>query len=340
MKYIFELNHPKHYYQFKYIMQSLQKQGHEILVLARDKDVLLKVLEEENVPYTIFGNHHKSMTTKILGTFAIIKNYLAIARRFRPDFYVSKGSWYGTFTAKLMRRKSIIFIDSEVIPLNNLFVVPICTKVITAQSFKLDYGSKHIRVPGLFEDCYLSPSVFQADPSVIQRYNLTQPYAILRFVGWEANHDVGRSGFTLQQKEELVRTVSKYMTVYISSEKPLPENLAKYQLPTPAALIHHVLSAASLYVGDSQTMATEAALVGTPAIRSNSFVGPKDMSNFIMLQETYGMLFNIADPDDAIKKAEELASHDHKTEWQQKREKYYAHTGDINATITNLLTNL
>ena len=50
MKYIFELNHPKHYYQFKYIMQSLQKQGHEILVLARDKDVLLKVLEEENVP--------------------------------------------------------------------------------------------------------------------------------------------------------------------------------------------------------------------------------------------------------------------------------------------------
>lgn len=62
--------------------------------------------------------------------------------------------------------------------------------------------------------------------------------------------------------------------------------------------------------------------------------------NFIMLQETYGMLFNIADPDDAIKKAEELASQNHKTEWQQKREKYYAHTGDINATITNLLTNL
>ena len=64
------------------------------------------------------------------------------------------------------------------------------------------------------------------------------------------------------------------------------------------------------------------------------------MSNFIMLQETYGMLFNIANPDDAIKKAEELASQNHKTEWQQKREKYYAHTGDINATITNLLTNL
>ena len=61
MKYIFELNHPKHYYQFKYVMQSLRKQGHEIKVLARDKDVLLDVLKEEGVDYTIFGKHNKSM---------------------------------------------------------------------------------------------------------------------------------------------------------------------------------------------------------------------------------------------------------------------------------------
>lgn len=51
MKYIFELNHPKHYYQFKYVMQLLRQSGHEILVHARDKDVLLKVLDEEGVPY-------------------------------------------------------------------------------------------------------------------------------------------------------------------------------------------------------------------------------------------------------------------------------------------------
>lgn len=340
MKYFFELNHPKHYYQFKYIMQSLRELGHETIVLARDKDVLLNVLQEEQVPYIIFGKHRKNMWSKVIGTVGLMFNYIKIARRERPDVIVSKASWYGTATAKLLKIKSVIFPDSEVVAVTNKFVVPLCTKVVTPQPFKLNYGKKHCRMSGIFEDCYLSPAVFTPNPETITRYKLKQPYAILRFVGWYANHDVGNSGFNLDQKKRLVETLSKYVTVYISSEKPLPEDLAVYKLPTPASVIHDVLSYADLYIGDSQTMAAEAALVGTPAIRCNSFVGPNDMSNFIMLQNTYGMLFNIANPDEAIAQAEELAKHSRKAEWIQKREQYYTKTGDINADITKLLTNL
>ena len=340
MKYLFELNHPKHYYQFKYVMLSLQSQGHEILVLARDKDVLLNVLQEEGVPYTIFGKHRKSMWAKVLGTFGLMWNYIAIVRREQPDVIVSKASWYGTATAKLMHKKSVIFPDSEVVTITNKYVVPLCTKVVTPQPFKLNYGDKHCRMAGVFEDCYLSPNVYKADPKIVDKYGLKQPYSIIRFVGWYANHDVGNKGFSLKQKKTLVDTIAKHMTVYISSEKPLPDDLKAYTLPTPASVIHDVLSFADLYVGDSQTMAAEAALVGTPAIRSNSFVGPDDMSNFIMLQNKYGMLFNIADPAEAISKAEELATHSRKTEWLQKRVDYYSETGDMNAAITDLLTTL
>ena len=340
MKYLFELNHPKHYYQFKHVMQTLQSQGHEILVLARDKDVLLNVLQEEIVPYIVFGKHRKTMWAKVLGTFGLMWNYIAIVRREQPDVIVSKASWYGTAAAKLLRKKSVIFPDSEVVAVTNKFVVPICTKVVTPQPFKLNYGNKHCRMAGIFEDCYLSPNVYKADPNTVDKYGLEQPYAIIRFVGWYANHDVGNKGFSLEQKKTLVDTIAKHMTVYISSEKPLPDDLKAYTLPTPASVIHDVLSYADLYVGDSQTMAAEAALVGTPAIRSNSFVGPNDMSNFIMLQDKYGMLFNIANPTEAISKAEELAVHSRKTEWQQKRIDYYSETGDMNADITNLLTTL
>ena len=340
MRYIFELNHPKHYYQFKYVMQALASQGHNILVLARDKDVLLDVLEEEGVEYTLFGKHRKKMSAKIMGTFSIIKNYLSIVHRYHPDVIVSKGSWYGTFTAWLTRKKSVIFPDSEVVKLTNNYVVPLCTHVVTPQSFKLDYGKKHSRVAGIFEDCYLSPQVYKPDPSIVEKYGLQKPYAVLRFVGWFANHDVGNKGFSLGQKKQLVETIARNMTVYISSEKALPDDLKAYSLPTPASVIHDVLSYADLYIGDSQTMAAEAALVGTPAIRSNSFVGPNDMSNFIMLQDTYGMLYNIADPEEAINKAEELSTHSRKAEWIEKRKKYYSETGDINAAITNLLTNI
>ena len=337
MRYIFELNHPKHYYQFKQVMHKLQSHGHEVKVLARDKDVLVDVLREEGVSYTIFGKHSKDMSAKIFGTFSIIWNYLAIVRQYKPDVIVSKASWYGTFTAWITHRKSVIFPDSEVVKVTNRYVVPLCTQVITPQSFQIDYGKKHLRVPGIFEDCYLSPQVFTADPSVVSQYGLRRPYAVLRFVGWFANHDVGNSGFTDEQKLALVETLAKNMTVYISSEKELPDVLASHRLPTPSSQIHHVLAYADLYIGDSQTMAAEAALLGTPAIRSNSFVGPNDMSNFVMLQEKYGLLHNIASPNEATRLADEMSQKSLKQQWLQKREQYYSHTGDINAQIVEIL---
>jgi predicted glycosyltransferase len=340
MKYLFELNHPKHYYQFKYVMQALRAHGNEIMVLARDKDVLLNVLQEEGVPYIVFGKHRKSMSAKILGTFGLMVHYVSIVRKEQPDVFVSKASWYGTATAKLFHKKSVIFPDSEVVKVTNKYVVPLCTKVVTPRSFQLDYGEKHSRVDGIFEDCYLSPQVYHADTSVVEKYGLKRPYAIVRFVGWFANHDVGNSGFTLEEKVRLVKTISQYMTVYISSENALPDDLVKYKLPTPASLIHDVLSSADLYIGDSQTMAAEAALLGTPAIRSNSFVGPNDMSNFIMLQEKYGMLHNVAKPADAIALASQLSKTSRKQEWIKKRDDYYEQIGDINAKIVDILENL
>ena len=337
MRYIFELNHPKHYYQFKYIMGTLREHGHDIKVLARDKDVLLDVLKEEGVSYIIFGKHNKSMTAKILGTFALVWNYVVIACKYKPDVIVSKGSLYGTLTAKLLRKKSVIFPDSEVVKVTNRYVVPLCTKVVTPQSFQLDYGKKHLRVAGIFEDCYLSPQVYEPNPSVVVEYGLHRPYAVLRFVGWFANHDVGNNGFDNQQKLRLVKALAQNMTVYISSEKELPAELAAYRLPTPASLIHDVLSYADLYVGDSQTMAAEAALLGTPSIRSNSFVGSNDMSNFIMLQEQYGLLHNVALPSEAIQLAEEFSMNSHKEEWMRKRKQYYDQIGNINAAIVSIL---
>jgi len=340
MKYIFELNHPKHYYQFKYVMQILKSRGHEISVLARDKDVLLNVLQEEHVGYTVFGKHRKTMMSKVLGTFGLMFKYIAIVKEQRPDVFVSKASWYGSAMAKIFHKKSVIFPDSEVVKVTNRYVVPMCTKVVTPDSFRLDYGSKHYRIKGIFEDCYLSPHVFQADEAVIEKYGLKRPYAVVRFVGWFANHDVGKSGFNQREKEELVQAISKNMNVYISSENDLPDELEPYRLPTPASVIHDVLSFADLYIGDSQTMASEAALLGTPAIRSNSFVGPNDMSNFIMLQEKYGLLYNVAEPAEAISLATDMSKNSRKVEWMEKRDKYYAQVGDCNAQIVELIERI
>lgn len=334
MKYIFELNHPKHYYQFKYVMQQLIRDGHEIKVLARDKDVLLNVLREEKVNYEIFGLHKKTLRDKILGTPQLLLNYYRIAKRWHPDIIVSKASFYGCFVAKLIGAKSVIFPDSEVVKVTNRYVAPLCTKVITPGKFALDYGKKHLRIAGMFEDCYLAPSVFTPDKKIAAQLNAKErPYAVLRFVGWYANHDVHNNGLTLDEKKQLIAAIEPYMRVYISSEKPLPEELQKYQLPTPTNAIHSVLTYADLYLGDSQTMAAEAALLGTPAIRTNTFVGPNDMTNFKVLENEYGLLCNIREFKDVLPVVQEFAAYSHKEEWMQKRDAYFQKVGDTNAQI-------
>lgn len=340
MKYIIELNHPKHYYQFKYIRKNLLDEGHQVWVLARDKDVLLNVLEEENVDYIIFGKHRKSLSAKILGTLSILVSYISIFFKLKPDVVISKASFYGTFVARLFFKKAIIFPDSEVVKLTNKIVVPMSNLVVTPETFGLDYGKKHVKVPGFFENCYLCPTVFTPDSSIIDKYGLKQPYAVFRFVGWYANHDVGNNGFTLEEKISFVREVEKNMTVYISSEKELPDELKKYKLPTPAAQIHSVLSFADLYLGDSQTMATESALLGTPAIRSNSFVGPNDMTNFIVLEQKYGLLRNIASYDDVLNTLIDFSQKSRKEEWNRKLIEYNNNVGDPNTLITDIIKRL
>ena len=340
MTYLFELNHPKHYYQFKYVMQQLRERGHQTYVIARDKDVLLNILREEQVPFEIFGKHSKSMINKVLGTIPILFHYGKMVRRLNPDVIVSKASFYGTFIAWLHRKKSVIFPDSEVVKVTNRYVVPLATMVVTPKTFGLDYGTKHRRIGGLFEDCYLAPSVFKADETIIEQYGLRRPYAIFRFVGWYANHDVGNKGFSLEQIRRMVNIVERSLHVYISSERPLPDEFEARRLPVPASKMHHALAFADLYLGDSQTMATEAALLGTPAVRSNSFVGPNDMTNFKVLENEYHLLRNIAEFEDVCKALEEMSAESQKQIWKQRQNEYFQSVGDANELITDMLTTL
>ncbi len=320
-------------------MLDLIKSGHQVKVLARDKDVLLKVLDEENWDYQVFGLHKKSISGKILNTIALIINYIKIVREFKPEVILSKASFYGVFVAYILKKRSIIFPDSEIVWVTNKIVAPLASFIITPANFELNFGKKHKRIQGFFENCYLHPDYFQPDEKVIEKYQLKKPYSIIRFIGWTANHDINAWGFAVAEKTQLINELEKSGKVYISSESTLPEQLEKYKLPVPASKIHHVLHFANLYIGDSQTMATEAAILGTPAIRSNSFVGPNDMSNFKILENEYSLLFNYSLFSEVLEKSKELFSNaKYKKEWLAKRNTYFELTGNANKEILELIS--
>ena len=60
-----------------------------------------------------------------------------------------------------------------------------------------------------------------------------------------------------------------------------------YRIDIDPTYIHHFLAYAQMYIGDSQSMAVEAALLGTPGIRFNDFAGEIGVLND--LEYKYGL---------------------------------------------------
>ena len=56
-------------------------------------------------------------------------------------------------------------------------------------------------------------------------------------------------------------------------ERPLEPQFEQYRIKINPLDMHHVMAFASLYIGDSQTMAAEAGVLGVPFVRFNDFVG-------------------------------------------------------------------
>ena len=338
---LFEIAHPKHIYQFEQIIDVL-KRGNEVLIIARDKEVTLKILEEKDIDHFIYGLHGKSIIKKILFIPKILIDYIRILKKFEPDIIISKSSPYATVLKHIIPIKTVIMPDAEVVPIINNFVAPKSDLVITPKNFNISYGDHHKRISSFFEYGYLAPQYFKPEPLVLQELGLRQKekFYICRFISWNANHDLNQFGFTTEQKKEIVDILSNFGKVYISSESELDEELRLNRMNIKPSLMHSALFYSSLYIGDSQTMATEAALLGTPSIRYSSFVGENDMSNFLEL-EKMGFLFNHRDFGKLkARLIELLESPGLKKTWGQKRKILFSSDIDINSEIIKYISQM
>jgi uncharacterized protein len=218
MRFLFEISHPKHFYQFRHLIDALARE-HEILLIARDKDRVFQIIVESGYQFRCFGLHGKGMLAKFRITPQILRNYLRIVHEFRPNALLSKGSPYSVVVSRLSGVPTFTFTDSEVVPLTNYFTGPLSSYVITPKNFERDFGEKHLRIDGLFENCYLDPAYFQPREELLAGLGVEpgEPYAILRFVGWFANHDVARRGLSAEDKETIVGELSKKLKFFVSS---------------------------------------------------------------------------------------------------------------------------
>lgn len=192
------------------------------------------------------------------------------------------------------------------------------------------------------ELAYLHPAYFKPNIKIIEAVNPElHPYVIVRLVSLTASHDRNKKGINDEQLAKLISLLKTKYTIYISSEKPLRPEFEKYRLKIRPEEMAHVLYYAEMYIGDSQTMSSEAAVLGTPAIRCNDFVGKITVMD--EKEYLYGILLNFKPIEfeklyETIK--ELINTEGLKQGWKAKRDNMLTQMEDINVFFLDVITSI
>jgi predicted glycosyltransferase len=328
MRILINITHPAHVHFFKYARQIWQEHGHLIQVVARDKDITLQLLREYNIPYQLGSLQQKSMPKLALELLAHSMRIVSVSQRFKPDVLVSVASTFAAWASFVLQKPHIAFDDTEHAMLEHLLYTPFTQVIYTPDCFIKDLGKKQRRYPGYHELAYLHPARFTPNAEILKQLCISQTerFFIVRFTSWEAIHDRGYHGLSLEGKQNLIHQLGTYGKVLITSEKPLPSEFESYRIKAPPTQIHHLLAFSSLYIGEGATMATEAALLGTPSI----YIGSFNMGNMNELSQRYGLMAQVENEQDAIYQAMRFVSeHNLRAEQQKKRQRLLAEKIDV-----------
>jgi len=289
MKAVISIEHPAWAHQFRRLSETLRRQGHEVLLLAVDKDKSYALLDAFELPYeriaptTGTNLLHKGW----LFFLTTWRMYLA-CRRFRPDVFLGRASPMLALCAFFLGRPHILFEDTE----HSRFCLSICqrfsTRIVTPMAFSRDLGPKQMRRPIYKELFSLSPAVFTPDPAAVREQGLDQdrPFVLVRFISWTASHDFGLTGQSVLGQVAFVECLARVVQVVVSYEGPMPEALRPYAYRLSVERMHHLLAHAALYIGEGATMASEASVLGVHSV----YLNPLGLGYLAEQENKYGLV--------------------------------------------------
>jgi uncharacterized protein len=344
MKILIDIGHPAHVHFFKNMIRALMSRGHEIALVTKDKEVTIDLLKKFGFDYINLGKPGKGLSGKAWGLISFDYQLYKIAQKIKPDLFVGMASPYLGHVSRMMHKPYVSFWDTEtadlLIFLSYNFVDTICTPAC----FLKTLGNRQVLYGGYKELAYLHPHQFTPDPSVLDEIGLSknERFIIVRFISWAASHDVGLKG--ISNPIQIIKELENFGTVFVSSEKITDKKLDNYRLKIAPEKFHSLLSFAQLYFGEGGTIATEAAILGTPAIHiesdSNGVATGYSSGNFRELRDKYGLMFFYPDEKPALNKAFEILSDSKsKLEWKKKREKLLKDKIDVSAWMTDFIEN-
>jgi uncharacterized protein len=338
MRIFLDITHPADVHFFRHPIRRWLAERHEVQVVARDKDVAQELLALFRIPFRPLGRAGRGLFGLTLELARRESAIYRILREGRCDVACGLGATFLVHAARILGIPTVVFTDCETAHIANRLTFPFATLICTPRGYSDDLGFRQRRFNGYKELAYLHPSCFTPDPAVLRQAGLREdePFIFVRLTAWSSGHDFNDHGLT-DRREALFR-LQRFGRVVVSVEGNGPVDGGGLRFNGPLHQVHHLLAFARLFFGESATMASESAMLGTPAVLvSTSRRGYTDE-----LEKRYGMVFTYDHPRDgqeqALRKAEALLR-DPETPrlWREKREAMLAGQEDITRYVTDLV---
>lgn len=300
MRIVIDIAHPAHVHFYRHLYGELIDAGHEVTVASRAKEMTLDLLDHYGIPHVPLAplarggllSRGMELAKRDLGLVKLIRrtgSQLVLTRNPAGVQAARLSGAFGIFDTDDGRAVGIHF--HAAYPFAHLITSPECLSD--------DFGRRHRRYRGFKAMAYLHPDRFTPDPKIRERLGLAagEPLFVVRFSAHDASHDRAVEGIQPEARQTLVAELAAAGPVVVSDEGTGAAGPDGADTAVPSALFHDVLAAADLCVGDSQSVAAEAALLGTPALRCSSFTGRVDYLR--VLEEDYGLVRNYRPGDES-----------------------------------------
>ncbi len=346
MQFLFYLPHPAKFHFHKVQINELMAHGHKVDVLINTKDILEELVIEEGWQYTnLFPNTRKIKNVHVY-IAALFNIFVTVYRSWK----FTRGKKYDLFIGDLLpilgriKRIPSIFPTDDVlaaVPEQVICFIPahyIIAPVITDIG---KYKVKKIAYKGYKAFAHLHPNHFKPNINNLS-YDLqnNEPFFVIRCTGFFATHDINKKGIDDSMLYELEKLLSPYGKILITSEKKLPKDLEKYNLNIRKSDMSHYIAFAKIFIGDSTTMCTEAAVLGTPAVEFDEYF--YEIEQMLELQNKYKLVhcYRTHEKNDMLTKVEELLKTKNLKEiYKRRRGKLLEETIDISAFLIWIFKN-
>jgi uncharacterized protein len=343
--YLFHLGHPAHYQLFKNVIKLIFLEGHRVSIVIKKKDILEALLKSDGLPYINFlpEGRKNSKFGILIGMVKTDYNLLTYCIRQHPDLLIGT-SYAISHIGKLLSIPSINVNEDDwnAVPFYSRFSYPWASIILTPKSCSTGkWENKTIKYEGYHELAYLHPNRFNPKLEIASKYvNTNKPYFILRFASLEAHHDKGVHGLNDELATVLIGILREVGNIYITSERPLSPELEKYRLVINPLDIHHLMAFASLFIGDSQTMAAEAGVLGIPFVRVSDFLGKLGYLNELETKYKLGIGFKPIQREEMLNAVRAILNNPNKEEeWAKNRSKMLKDKIDVTAFMVWFIEN-